>query len=115
MVAVNRCSKHLLEQTSITRLFTACGWLAVVGHTPSRSLRLKSESQIYRCEQNEKHGSVADSLALRGSGIELVIHGHKHEHAADFEHIYDAGGNDHRTLVIRVRPSTLHANSMPHG
>lgn len=38
---------------------------------------------------------------LRDRGIAVVIHGHKHEHAAQFEHIYDQdGGRDHRTLVI---------------
>ena len=38
---------------------------------------------------------------LRGSGIGVVIHGHKHEHAADFDHIYAGGGDDmHRVLVI---------------
>lgn len=38
---------------------------------------------------------------LRDRGIAIVVHGHKHEHAAQFEHIYDQdGGGDHRTLVI---------------
>jgi hypothetical protein len=38
---------------------------------------------------------------LRGSDIGVVIHGHKHEHAADFDHIYAGGGDDmHRVLVI---------------
>ena len=38
---------------------------------------------------------------LRDRGFAVVVHGHKHEHAAQFEHIYDEDGdNDHRTLVI---------------
>ena len=38
---------------------------------------------------------------LRDRGIAIVMHGHKHEQAAQFEHIYDQDGNrDHRTLVI---------------
>jgi 3',5'-cyclic AMP phosphodiesterase CpdA len=38
---------------------------------------------------------------LRDRGIAIVLHGHKHEHAVQFEHIYDLDGNrDHRTLVI---------------
>ena len=38
---------------------------------------------------------------LRDRGFAVVMHGHKHEHAAQFEHIYDEDGDrDHRTLVI---------------
>ncbi len=38
---------------------------------------------------------------LRDRGIAIVVHGHKHEHAAQFEHIYDENSEqDHRTLVI---------------
>lgn len=38
---------------------------------------------------------------LRGSGIGVVIHGHKHEHAAYFDHIYAGDADDmHRVLVI---------------
>lgn len=38
---------------------------------------------------------------LRQRGISVLVHGHKHEHAAQFEHIYDQdGGGEHRTLVI---------------
>ena len=38
---------------------------------------------------------------LKGSEIALAVHGHKHEHAAFFDHIYAADGDDmHRTLVI---------------
>lgn len=38
---------------------------------------------------------------LKGSEIAVVVHGHKHEHAAYFDHIYAADGHDmHRTLVI---------------
>ncbi len=38
---------------------------------------------------------------LRDRGIAIVLHGHKHEHSAQFEHIYNQEGDqDHRTLVI---------------
>lgn len=38
---------------------------------------------------------------LKGSEIAVAIHGHKHEHAAYFDHIYAADGDDmHRMLVI---------------
>ena len=38
---------------------------------------------------------------LRDRGIAIVVHGHKHEHAAQFEHIYNEEGNrDHRALVV---------------
>jgi hypothetical protein len=38
---------------------------------------------------------------LRGSGIGVALHGHKHERAAYFDHIYGPGGDDlHRMLVI---------------
>jgi thymidylate synthase/3',5'-cyclic AMP phosphodiesterase CpdA len=38
---------------------------------------------------------------LRDRNIDLVIHGHKHDHSAQFEHIYNyAGDTAHRTLVI---------------
>lgn len=37
---------------------------------------------------------------LRGSGIGVVIHGHKHEHAAYFDHIYAGDDDMHRVLVL---------------
>jgi hypothetical protein len=38
---------------------------------------------------------------LRDRGFAIVVHGHKHEHAAQLEHIYDVDNDqDHRTLVI---------------
>jgi hypothetical protein len=38
---------------------------------------------------------------LRDREITVLVHGHKHEHAVQFEHIYDQDGNrDHRTLVL---------------
>ncbi len=38
---------------------------------------------------------------LSGSGIGVVVHGHKHEHAAYFDHIYAGDVDDmHRVLVI---------------
>lgn len=38
---------------------------------------------------------------LRERAIDVVLHGHKHEHSASFDHIYgDEGGEPHRTLVL---------------
>ncbi|WPB79804.1 metallophosphoesterase [Archangium violaceum] len=38
---------------------------------------------------------------LRERDIAMLVHGHKHEHAAQFEHIYDHDGERaHRTLVL---------------
>ena len=38
---------------------------------------------------------------LRGSGLDIVVHGHKHEHAAYFDHVYAGDADDmHRVLVI---------------
>lgn len=38
---------------------------------------------------------------LRGSGLDVVLHGHKHEHAAYFDHVYAGDADDmHRVLVI---------------
>jgi 3',5'-cyclic AMP phosphodiesterase CpdA len=38
---------------------------------------------------------------FRDSGISIVLHGHKHERSAQFEHIYDNEGNkDHRIFVV---------------
>lgn len=38
---------------------------------------------------------------LRDRQIAIALHGHKHEHAVQFDHIYDQNGHgDHRTLVI---------------
>lgn len=64
-------------------------------HLRSPSLReeLKPFADISNLEQVRAF--------LSGSNIGLVVHGHKHEHAAYFEHIYSADGLDmHRMLVI---------------
>ena len=38
---------------------------------------------------------------VRDRNIAIVVHGHKHQHAAQYEHIYSEGGDrDHRALVI---------------
>lgn len=37
---------------------------------------------------------------LRDRSIDVVVHGHKHEQAAQFEHIYDDKGEDHRTTLV---------------
>ena len=64
-------------------------------HLRSLSLReeLKPFADILNLEQVRAF--------LKGSEIALAVHGHKHEHAAFFDHIYAADGDDmHRTLVI---------------
>jgi hypothetical protein len=37
---------------------------------------------------------------LKGSEIAMAVHGHKHEHAAYFDHVYADGDDMHRVLVI---------------
>lgn len=37
---------------------------------------------------------------LRGSGIGVVVHGHKHEHAAYFDHIYAGDADDMRRVLV---------------
>lgn len=56
-------------------------------------------------EELKPFGDVSNLEQVRGflrdRGVAIVVHGHKHEHAAQLEHIYDEDGNqDHRTLVI---------------
>jgi 3',5'-cyclic AMP phosphodiesterase CpdA/thymidylate synthase len=60
---------------------------------PSLREELKPFADISNLEQVRS--------SLRDRGIAVVVHGHKHEHAAHFEHICNQdGGRDHRTLVI---------------
>ncbi|WP_163868259.1 metallophosphoesterase [Myxococcus eversor] len=70
--------------------------IAVMHHhlrSPSLREELKPFADISNLEQVRAF--------LRGNGFGVVMHGHKHEHAAHFEHIYSADGEDaHRTLVI---------------
>jgi len=70
--------------------------IAVMHHhlrSPSLREELKPFADISNLEQVRAF--------LRGSGIGVVVHGHKHEHAAHFENIYAADSEDaHRTLVI---------------
>jgi 3',5'-cyclic AMP phosphodiesterase CpdA len=70
--------------------------LAVLHHhlrAPSLREELKAFADVSNLEQLRTF--------LRERGIAVVIHGHKHEHAAQFEHIYDhQGEHDHKTLVI---------------
>lgn len=70
--------------------------IAVMHHhlrSPSLREELKPFADISNLEQVRAF--------LRGSGIGVVVHGHKHEHAVYFDHIYAAADNDmHRTLVI---------------
>jgi hypothetical protein len=70
--------------------------IAIMHHhlrSPSLREELKPFADISNLEQLRAF--------LRGSGIGVVVHGHKHDHAAHFEHIYTADSEDaHRTLVI---------------
>ena len=70
--------------------------LAVIHHhlrAPSLREELKPFADISNLEQLRAF--------LRDHGVQVVIHGHKHEHAAQFEHIYDhLGERHHKALVI---------------
>lgn len=70
--------------------------IAVMHHhlrAPSLREELKPFAEMSNLEQVRAF--------LRGSAIGVTVHGHKHEHAAYFDHIYGPDGDDlHRTLVI---------------
>jgi 3',5'-cyclic AMP phosphodiesterase CpdA len=70
--------------------------IAVIHHhlrAPSLREELKTFVDISNLEQLRSF--------LRDQGVSVIIHGHKHEHAAQFEHIYDhLGERDHKALVI---------------
>lgn len=70
--------------------------IAVMHHhlrSPSLREELKAFADISNVEQLRAF--------LRDSTLDIVVHGHKHEHAAYFDHIYSSDGEDvHRTLVI---------------
>jgi hypothetical protein len=70
--------------------------IAVMHHhlrPPSLREELKPFADISNLEQVRAF--------LKGSEIAVAVHGHKHERAAYFDHIYAADGEDmHRTLVI---------------
>lgn len=56
-------------------------------------------------EELKPFGDVSNLEQVRGflrdRGFAIVVHGHKHEHAAQLEHIYEEDGTrDRRTLVI---------------
>lgn len=70
--------------------------IAVMHHhlrAPSLREELKAFADMSNLEQLRSF--------LRDSALDIVVHGHKHEHAAYYDHIYSANGEDvHRTLVI---------------
>jgi 3',5'-cyclic AMP phosphodiesterase CpdA len=70
--------------------------IAVMHHhlrSPSLREEVKAFADISNVEQLRAF--------LRDSALDVLVHGHKHEHAAYFDHIYSADGEDvHRTLVI---------------
>lgn len=85
----------------------------IVGDTPSSAgghqIRIAALHHHLRAPSlREEIKAFADftNLALlrqtlRERAIDVVLHGHKHEHAASFDHIYsDEGGEPHRTLVL---------------
>ena len=37
---------------------------------------------------------------LRDRAFDVVVHGHKHEHAAQFDHVYDHAGIDARRVLV---------------
>lgn len=70
--------------------------IAVVHHhlrAPSLREELKPFADISNLEQVR--------ASLSNGGIDVVVHGHKHEHAAYFDHVYAPDSDDeHRMLVI---------------
>lgn len=104
-----RISEHQLEQ--IRRLVDRTPRpehgrqlrIAVLHHhlrAPSLREELKAFSDISNIEQVRAF--------LRDRQFDVVIHGHKHENAAQFEHIYDHGGDNARRLLV-VSGSTFEA------
>lgn len=69
--------------------------IAVLHHhlrAPSLREEIKAFSDISNLEQVRAF--------LRDRKFDVVIHGHKHEHAAQFDHIYDHGGDGARRLLV---------------
>ena len=96
-----RISDHQLEQ--VRRLVDRTALpehgrqlrIAVLHHhlrSPSLREEIKAFSDISNLEQVRAF--------LRDRQFDVVIHGHKHEHAAQFEHVYDDAGDNARRLLV---------------
>lgn len=96
-----RISEHQLEQ--VRRLVDRTPRpehgrqlrIAVLHHhlrAPSLREEIKAFSDISNLEQVRAF--------LRDREFDVVIHGHKHEHAAQFDHVYDHGGDSARRLLV---------------
>ncbi|MGE0281000.1 MAG: metallophosphoesterase [Rhizobiaceae bacterium] len=96
-----RISEHQLEQ--VRRLVDRTPRpehgrqlrIAVLHHhlrSPSLREEIKAFSDISNLEQVRAF--------LRDREFDVVIHGHKHEHAAQFDHVYDHGGDTARRLLV---------------
>lgn len=69
--------------------------IAVMHHhlrAPSLREEIKAFSDISNLEQVRAF--------LRDRQFDVVIHGHKHEQAAQFDHVYDFGGDNARRLLV---------------
>lgn len=69
--------------------------IAVLHHhlrAPSLREEIKAFSDISNLEQVRAF--------LRDREFDVVIHGHKHEHSTQFDHVYDHAGNSARRLLV---------------
>ncbi|MER8389488.1 hypothetical protein [Mesorhizobium sp. M0965] len=69
--------------------------IAVLHHhlrAPSLREELKAFSDLSNLEQVRSF--------LRDREFDVVVHGHKHEHAAQFDHVYDHAGNNARRVLV---------------
>lgn len=96
-----RISEHQLEQVRRLVDRTPCPEhgrqlrIAVLHHhlrAPSLREEIKAFSDISNLEQMRAF--------LRDCHFDVVIHGHKHEHCAQFDHVYDHGGDNVRRLLV---------------
>src|SRR6202044_176386 len=69
--------------------------IAVMHHhlrSPSLREELKAFADISNLEQVR--------AMLRAGGVDAVIHGHKHEHAIYYDHIYAADGEEAQRILV---------------
>lgn len=69
--------------------------IAVLHHhlrAPSLREEIKAFSDLSNLEQVRGF--------LRDREFNVVVHGHKHEHAAQFDHVYDHGGSNARRVLV---------------
>jgi hypothetical protein len=65
-------------------------------HHHLRAPSLREELRPFADISNQEHVRAF----LRDNGIDVVIHGHKHEHAVQFEHLYDRQGDSYRRILV---------------